>query len=566
MAHVKIGFVIDSINVSKDTYDLVRQCADDPALEASCLILQKPRAAEGRPCMAIEQAGKSRASWVSRFIFNALTRFERLLLRFYKPQGSPFSEFDLTTLVSHTVEVFPEATYDGDACTYSDHEAGKVMALGLDVLVYCGRPVLLGALATAATHGVIAGQHRAGTSTHPSSSGFQEAYASEDHTEFLILHPSRAGAGAQVLRRGSIATKYFYLLNQAELIERQSLHLYLVLRHLVVNGALPAASPPAQSPVAASGNSPKSPTTRRLLHYSVRLGSRLASRCVDYLLGRRYRWNVAFCKGGWKNLDMSLATVIGNPKGRFLADPFLVSRDGRDYCFVEDYDEQARKGAISAYEITGGKVTRLGEVLNEPFHMSFPFLFEYEGQLYMCPETSEANEIRVYKSVEFPLKWELAKILMAKTSAVDTVIFPQAGCWWMLTGIRLGEIGDFGSEMFAFSAASPLSDRWTAHRGNPLVSDANGGRNAGFLRDGDIVYRPGQCQGFDLYGKSIVINRIDTLDADTYEEVAIAKVVPPLFDGIKGAHHIHSNGHLTVFDFVRKSRHQGASADLFRRP
>jgi len=62
----------------------------------------------------------------------------------------------------------------------------------------------------------------------------------------------------------------------------------------------------------------------------------------------------------------------------------------------------------------------LGTVLKEEFHLSFPFLFEFEGALLMCSESREAREIRIYECVEFPLKWRLKTVAMRNVVAADT--------------------------------------------------------------------------------------------------------------------------------------------------
>ncbi|MFP3741344.1 hypothetical protein SB860_41590, partial [Burkholderia sp. SIMBA_019] len=75
--------------------------------------------------------------------------------------------------------------------------------------------------------------------------------------------------------------------------------------------------------------------------------------------------------------------------GRFWADPFLwTGPDGRVVCFVEDYRYATGRAHISALEIVGHRAVDLGAVIVEPYHMSFPYLFAYEGALYMCPECS----------------------------------------------------------------------------------------------------------------------------------------------------------------------------------
>ena len=79
----------------------------------------------------------------------------------------------------------------------------------------------------------------------------------------------------------------------------------------------------------------------------------------------------------------------------------------------------------------GNRVTDLGPVIVEPYHLSFPFLFTHEGTLYMCPECSGSGQIRVYRCTGFPLQWELAAVLMENVSAADTMLFPRDGRWWI---------------------------------------------------------------------------------------------------------------------------------------
>ncbi len=69
--------------------------------------------------------------------------------------------------------------------------------------------------------------------------------------------------------------------------------------------------------------------------------------------------------------------------------------------------------------------------------MSFPFLFRYDGALYMCPESLESGEIRVYRCTDFPQRWTHVATLMTGVPAVDTMLFEHEGRWWMMTCLDL---------------------------------------------------------------------------------------------------------------------------------
>jgi hypothetical protein len=244
---------------------------------------------------------------------------------------------------------------------------------------------------------------------------------------------------------------------------------------------------------------------------------------------------------------------LENRPNHFLADPFVVSRYGSDFCFVEDFDFQERKGVISVYKLDGGGGSLLGAALIEPFHLSFPYIFEFGDDLYMCPETAEAASIRVYKCLEFPLKWELEKTIMKGVVAVDSMLFEHSGKWWLLTNTDSASSGDF-FELSVFSADNPLSDDWRSHPQNPIYVDAGCARNGGFLRDGHRVFRVSQSQGFDLYGKAAHIREIIELSENVYREREVAELVPKFANNIVGTHHMHSSGEVTVFDMVGPSK------------
>ena len=245
---------------------------------------------------------------------------------------------------------------------------------------------------------------------------------------------------------------------------------------------------------------------------------------------------------------------LENPPRQYLADPFVISRDGRDFCFVENFDYDRNKGNIAVYEITETGSTRIGTALDEKFHLSFPFIFEYRGGMFMCPETSENGDIRIYRCVEFPLRWKLEKIVMKGLSAADTMFLEHGGRWWMFTNIDVTGCGDHCSELFIFSSDSPFGDDWVSHSCNPVVVDASRARNGGFVRDGDTLYRISQRQGFSFYGKEAAINEIVELTDSTYVESPICSITPTFADDVLGTHHFHSNGNVTVFDFMSKLR------------
>ena len=88
---------------------------------------------------------------------------------------------------------------------------------------------------------------------------------------------------------------------------------------------------------------------------------------------------------------------------RWYADSFPFVENGWEYIFVEIMDDaNGEKGTIGVIDLQDNK--GFVEIINEPFHMSFPNTFKFKNDIYMMPETSEANQLRLYKAVELPEK------------------------------------------------------------------------------------------------------------------------------------------------------------------
>lgn len=109
-------------------------------------------------------------------------------------------------------------------------------------------------------------------------------------------------------------------------------------------------------------------------------------------------------------------------KRYWYADPFLFEKNNRIYLFVEMFDNMTEKGLIGCSEFIGGKFTQPQVVLEEKFHLSYPYVFEENGVVYMMPETRGDECIQFYRAVKFPTEWVKDRVIVKIKDAVDTVI------------------------------------------------------------------------------------------------------------------------------------------------
>jgi hypothetical protein len=203
------------------------------------------------------------------------------------------------------------------------------------------------------------------------------------------------------------------------------------------------------------------------------------------------------------------------PGGQLLGGPLrLVPGTERRFIFLEEYPCHTQRGRISVLEL-GADLTTSGTgpvpVLDEDRHLSYPFLFSFEGELYMVPESAASRRVDLYRCQSFPDRWTHVRTLIAGLQAADATLFEHEGRWWLFCSARQGR-ARLNNSLLAFHADSPLSDRWLPHARNPLVRDYGGGRPGGrvFVDEQGRLLRPAQ-NSVPRYGHGLVLNQVQAL-------------------------------------------------------
>lgn len=231
------------------------------------------------------------------------------------------------------------------------------------------------------------------------------------------------------------------------------------------------------------------------------------------------------------------------------ADPFLVQHKDQHYLFLEELNEQKQKGTIVVAQLdVNGGFQRIESILSESYHLSYPFVFEKEGQWFMIPESAQGKCIRLYKADHFPYKWQWIKNLRVDVQAYDTTPFYYNANWWIFTVIKKGEGASSFDQLFLFYAKDLIEDQWKSHPQNPVVTDSRSARPAGkiFFRNGKM-YRPSQnC--LERYGHKLIMNEILQLSATHYEEQVSEEITLHSRTDVTGIHTYNANETLLVVD------------------
>lgn len=141
--------------------------------------------------------------------------------------------------------------------------------------------------------------------------------------------------------------------------------------------------------------------------------------------------------------------------GKAVADPFAIVRDGTWYLFFELFQKHCDTAVIGASRSTNLKDWEpLGIVLKQPHHLSNPFVFEHDGQVYMMPESKSVRRVDLFRAVEFPHRWEFEKTIL-RGRLMDCSMVQHQGRYWIFAGWR-----SHGLKLF--HASHPLGP-WKSH-------------------------------------------------------------------------------------------------------
>lgn len=214
----------------------------------------------------------------------------------------------------------------------------------------------------------------------------------------------------------------------------------------------------------------------------------------------------------------------------YVADPFLwPGDDGIWHMLFEVYGfNTTPHGSIGHATSADGLNWEYDQiVINEDVHMSFPYIFKHDGEMYMIPEENPASNhqrVTLYCAESFPNEWRKQSQLSVSHGADDTVLFPWNEKWWLLVGDT-----HISNGLYLYHADN-LDGDWTAHADNPVVSHRQSAVRPGgrpLLYDDKIVMFYQDCE--QKYGHRLRQYEITTLDTETYvdREVATSPILTP---------------------------------------
>lgn len=210
---------------------------------------------------------------------------------------------------------------------------------------------------------------------------------------------------------------------------------------------------------------------------------------------------------------------------RYYADPFVFARGDTTYLFVEEFRYADCKGILAVAELReDGTFSTPQPILIKDYHLSYPLVFEQDGEIYMMPETSENKTLEIYRAEHFPDKWVLDRVLMRDIEIADATTVDYDGSVYLFGNVREGFVQSWGA-LRIYKGASRLGPFEPVQNG-PALIDVASARPAGHMSvvDGKIVRIVQDGRGG--YGAALLIARVSELGPDGYAQQVEKLLLP----------------------------------------
>ena len=481
--------------------------------------------------------------------YNAYTRLENRIIQ-RKPDA--FALLATPKFLENVPKIEIQPKMDNYSDYIDDEDIKKIKEFNLDVIIRCGFRILQGDILNAAKYGIWSYHHSDGIVLKGGPPGFWETFErmsergvilqilTEDLEDGIVLYRSSFGCESLLVSRNN---------NSCYLIS--SFFVPRTLKKLNTLGEEAFFNTIKQENKKFKFyNYPlyTIPTNFTFLTMLIKHFCRMGIQQMKDPFFHQH-WILMYDLSDTISTSFWRFKKIMPPRDRFWTDPHVFFKDDTYYIFIEEYLFKKKKGHISLIEMQqSGKYSDPVIVLEEPFHLSYPHIFEHNGTLFMIPETQQAHSINLYECTGFPTEWKHRKTLIDSVDAVDSTILFHKNKWWLFTNIAEPEGTIDFNELFLFYSDDLLSGDWHSHPMNPVISDVKRARSGGkILKENNTLYRPSQC-GTPYYGYGIKLNEIVTLTEKDYREREIAFIEPNWDKKLKGIHTLCHENRLTMID------------------
>ncbi|WP_192349210.1 hypothetical protein [Algoriphagus sp. Y33] len=532
---VKIGILTKPLaQLDHWEIDLFDKIVEEGFLEISILIF------DGRPEVTEPNRAKGlRKLWPGNFLWRWQQTIEKKL---FKPVNVPSERVKL--LFDNVPRLTMSPVRRGFVDFFEDSESEKIKYLNLDIILRHEFNIIKGDILNVPKYGIWSLHHGDNSVNRGGPAGFWEVVEGHESIGVTLQQLTPELDGGRIIEKGFYNISWSHSKNR-QFIQFSSIQLILKnIRKLRFDKFSTSHSLTYSHPLY---RTPGAPAT---LAYLFKFYKVLFGMFILKLTPSRGEnlWKLYIGKGDFLHAPLFRVKEIPLPEGEFWADPFLFEKDGVKYLFFERYRFDLGIACISVGILENGKVSNVHDVINDGTHMSYPNVFEDQGEIFMIPETCAKKRLEVYRAVRFPFEWELYSTAFEGEELAD-VNFMRDGDGKAWIFFSKGFWFDLNSDLYIYQVDSLKMDIIHPHLQNPVIIDARIARNAGkiYKKEGKY-FRPSQRNVYGKYGYGVNINEIKELTLDDYREEKIVSAYPSFLPNLSGFHHVDNHEKFFLID------------------
>jgi hypothetical protein len=540
---IRLGVVLDSQFAHTWTHKTIEQLLDTQSIELSLIVLNETRSVSLSGAKSVLFRFWER---VDKWIFRKFPTPEAYTwLKEVGETHDPLAP-TLKSYTEPTISLRPDPRIENRAL--SDSDTARICAYNLDVLVQLGSCDLPDGIASCAKFGVWSFHYEGYPGDQSDHALFGHLFGGRRTCELVLTSSTGRLCHDRELYRGILSCDPFSLYRNLTLdCCRRSRILRRRLSDLFHVGWANMFLEDAEEDTVDQQTYSIS-RSWAMLGFFVSWLARVLRHAWSRLRFRE-QWLVACCRTSSPATDRAIPhpfTVMRPPHRQNYADPFLFVHKGKTYMFFEQFVDDG-KGTIWCAQLKAdGTPGEARQVLEMNYHLSYPFVFEWCGDIYLVPESWDDRTVKAYGAIDFPWRWELAAVLLSNVTAADPTILEHNGRLWLFAA-GLGGLGTESSELSLFFVDS-LFGEWCPHPKNPIVCDVRRARPAGSLVfQRQQLIRPGQDCSVS-YGYAISLNKVEELSETDYREVPFATILPNWMPRLCATHTLNQRGEFRVWD------------------
>ena len=498
---IKVIILTDGQNVKKWVADIIEYVSDSSDFVVSGIVVNNANK-------------KSKSSF-----FYRLLRF--VDSKFFKAKSKPFQTVSLNLEADLIFNTLPIQKQFSD--WLDDECLSFIRNKQPDLILRFGFRILRGPILGMPKFGIWSLHHGDNKVNRGGPPGFWEVVNQEPISGITLQQITEDLDGGKVLGRAFIKTDLLsFHRNQVNVFET-GVRLFQENLKKLANGKLKVETETFDF---YSNSLFKNPENLKSISIFFEFGIRIIKRRI-YTLFYEEQWIISHSKTN--NLEETIYRFqnLIPPKGISWADPFPIFWENELWLFAEEIVGN-NPGKIVCFKYLTDKkcFSNPQTIIQESFHLSYPFVFRQENEWFMIPETGETGNVILYKSDSFPYSWKKHEILISDKKLYDVTPFEYQDKWYCFASERSRKYQSPNDLLQLYVLENGPLGSWQLHPASPIKMDVRGGRSSGkiFQKDGK-TFRPAQL-GAPKYGYAIQIYEILQLDKFNYEERLVDTILP----------------------------------------